>query len=100
MTKPAATSATIDYDTADGTATAPSDYAPASGTLTFAPGETSQTVSVSSNRRHTSSPCDWSSDVCSSALGATVADGQGLGTIENDDPAPTLSIDDVSVAEG
>src|SRR5690606_9081638 len=32
--------------------------------------------------------------------GATVADGQGTGTIVNDEPAPTLSIADVSAAEG
>lgn len=37
---------TIDYATADDTATAGSDYQAASGTLTFAPGETSKTISV------------------------------------------------------
>jgi hypothetical protein len=37
---------TVDYATADATAFAPGDYAPASGTLTFAPGETSKTIQV------------------------------------------------------
>src|SRR5262249_18964751 len=37
---------TVNYTTQDGTATAPSDYTAASGTLTFAPGETSKTVHV------------------------------------------------------
>lgn len=36
----------------------------------------------------------------SNVLGATVLDGQGLGTIFNDDAAPSLSIDNVSVTEG
>ena len=36
----------VTYATADGTATAPSDYAAASGTLTFDPGETSKIISV------------------------------------------------------
>ncbi len=38
--------ATVNFATADGTAIAGSDYLPASGTLTFAPGETSKTITV------------------------------------------------------
>ena len=34
---------TVNYATADGTATAGRDYAAASGTLTFAPGDTVET---------------------------------------------------------
>ena len=37
---------TVDYATADGTASAGSDYTTKSGTLTFAPGETAKTVAV------------------------------------------------------
>jgi Tol biopolymer transport system component len=37
---------TVDYATADGTATAGSDYMATSGTLTFAPGTTTQTIHV------------------------------------------------------
>src|SRR5262249_21395336 len=37
---------TVDYATADGTATAGSDYLAASGTLTFRPGETSKAIAV------------------------------------------------------
>src|SRR5205807_9154756 len=44
---PASTqSVTVDYATADGTATAGSDYDAASGTLTFASGQTSKNVDV------------------------------------------------------
>ncbi len=37
---------TVNYTTADGFATAPADYVPASGQLTFASGETTKTVSI------------------------------------------------------
>ena len=40
---------TVDYATADGSAAAPGDYAATSGTLTFLPDETTQTVSVDVN---------------------------------------------------
>ncbi len=36
----------------------------------------------------------------SAVTNATIADGQGLGTITDDDPLPTLSVDDVTVLEG
>ena len=42
---PAAT-VTVDYETADGTATAPADYVAKRGTLAFAPGESEKTVEV------------------------------------------------------
>jgi Ca2+-binding RTX toxin-like protein len=38
--------ATVNYATSDGTATAGADYTAASGTLTFAPGESSKTIDV------------------------------------------------------
>src|SRR6185436_20765546 len=41
-----AQSVTVDYATSDGTATAGSEYDSASGTLTFAPGETSKRIDV------------------------------------------------------
>ena len=37
---------TVDYATSDVTAIAPADYTAASGTLTFAPGVTTQTVPI------------------------------------------------------
>ena len=36
----------------------------------------------------------------SNATNATIADATGVGTITDDDPTPTLSINDVTVTEG
>ena len=46
LSGPAGQPVTVDYTTGDNTATAGSDYTAASGTLTFAPGETSKTFTV------------------------------------------------------
>ncbi|MEA2572061.1 MAG: large repetitive protein [Acidobacteriota bacterium] len=46
LSRPLSTPATVQWTTADGSATAPGDYIAASGTLTFAPGETSKNIDV------------------------------------------------------
>jgi len=46
LSGPASQPVTVDYTTVDGTATAGSDYTAATGSFTFAPGETSKTFVV------------------------------------------------------
>ena len=77
--------ATVDYATADGTAEAGSDYVATSGTLSFAAGVTSKTVKVTVNGDTTIEPDETFFVNLSNASNATIADTQGLGTIENDD---------------
>ena len=73
---------------------------PTSGTLTFAAGVTSQTLSVPVSGDALYEADESFSVALSAASGATIADGSGLGTIANDDAAPALAIDDVTVTEG
>src|SRR5262249_12052374 len=40
------TPVSVDFSTADGTATTPGDYTASNGTVSFAPGETTQTITV------------------------------------------------------
>jgi hypothetical protein len=89
---------TVDYATADGTATAGSDYQAASGTLTFAPGETGKTVAVQVLGDRLPEPNETFVVNLSSPTSATIADGQGTGTILDDEPR--ISISDVSKKEG
>ena len=91
---------TVNYNTANDTASAGSDYVAASGTLTFTPGQQSQPVSVTINGDTSSESNETFNVSLSSPVNATVGDGQGVGTITNDDGQPAISINDVSVPEG
>ena len=92
---------TVGYATANGTATmADGDYLAASGTLTFAPGVTTQPVSVTVNGDVKAEPNETLLVNLTVPTNATILDDQGTGTITNDDGVPTLSINDVAVAEG
>jgi probable HAF family extracellular repeat protein len=76
---------TVAYGTADGTAVAASDYNAASGTLTIPAGRTSWAVSVTVRGDRRREPDEVFRVNLSNANGATIADGQGVGTIRNDD---------------
>jgi probable HAF family extracellular repeat protein len=88
----------VGYATANGNAAAGSDFASASGTLTFAPGETSQTITIGVNGDRLPEPNETFFVNLSGAANATIADGQGLGTITDDEPR--ISISDVTKYEG
>src|SRR5439155_530826 len=89
------------YATADGTATvADTDYIAASGTVTFLPGQTSQPVTVIVNGDTKFEPNETFFVNLTLPTNATISDGQGQGTIVNDDTKPTLSINNVTQAEG
>lgn len=78
---------TVDYATADGTASAAdSDYVAAAGTLTFAPGETQETVLIAAWGDTTSEPDEAFFLNLDGTVNAFLADAQGLGRILTDDP--------------
>ncbi len=90
----------VDYSTADGTATQPSDYQSTAGTLVFNPGDLTKTITVTIN----GDTMDESNETffvnLSNASNGVILDSQGQGTITDNDPPPSLSINDVSVIEG
>ncbi|HUQ32902.1 MAG TPA: Calx-beta domain-containing protein [Pyrinomonadaceae bacterium] len=94
---------TVNFATADGTATVGSDYQSTSGTLTFNPGETTKTIPVPVNGDMTFEADETFVVNLSTPANATISDTQGQGTITNDDaapPLPAITIDDVTVTEG
>ena len=94
----------VDYATANGTATAGSDYVATSNTLNFAAGSgaaQSQTVSVIINGDTTVEPDEtFFVNLLNSTAGGTIVKSQGIGTITNDDTVGSISIGDVTIAEG
>jgi hypothetical protein len=90
----------VNYATANGTAAAGSDYASASGTLTFAPGETQKTITITVNGDTTYEPDETFTVNLSSPANATIARSQATGTILNDDPLPTVNVGNATVTEG
>src|SRR6185369_6185012 len=91
---------TVNYATANGTATAGTDYVSTNGTLTFLPGQTSQTITVTVFGDALDELDETILVNLTAATNATIADGQGVVTIVDDDAAPVLAINDVSVVEG
>jgi probable HAF family extracellular repeat protein len=89
---------TVVYMTANGTASAGSDYQSVGGMLNFAPGETSKTITVQINGDRLPEPNETFFVNLSSPTNATIADGQGAGTIVDDEPR--ISISDVAKKEG
>ena len=79
---------TVNYATADGSATAGADYTAASGTLTFQAGERTKTVAVTLLDDTHDEGEETFTLTLSNASGAVIVDGEATGTIENHDPMP------------
>ena len=84
----AAAAASVQYATADDSAAAGSDYTATSGTLNFAAGESTKTVSVLVLDDSIHEDDETLKLALSNASGAWIEDGEATGTIEDDDPAP------------
>ena len=101
LAPPATGPVTVDFTTADDTAVAGADYTTTSGTLTFAAGATSATIPVAVLGDVLDEIHEQFAVLLSNVTGgAILADDQGVGTIQDNDPAPHVSVGDVAVTEG
>ncbi len=75
----------VPFQTSDGTATAGSDYTPASGTVTFPPGTTSRTATVAVLGDTVNEPNERFYVNLGPAVDAFIGDRSGIGTIVDDD---------------
>ncbi len=100
LSAPSSLHVSVDYATVNGAAAAPADYAAASGTLNFAAGETTKSVTVNVNGDTLDEINETYNLNLSNPSNATLGDNVGLGTITDDDPLPALSVNDIAVTEG
>ena len=92
LSAPSATTVTVNYATADGTATAAdNDYLAVSGKLTFAPGETSKSVQVGVVGDRIGEPDEYFYVNLGGAQNAKIAQRQGIVTIVDDEPRIGIS---------
>ena len=90
---------TVAYATVNGSAMAPGDYVAASGTLTFAPGTTSQPVAIVIAGDTLDEGDESFAVTLTSSQNASISDSQGSATISDNDQVPTISVSDVTVTE-
>jgi hypothetical protein len=100
----ATTPVAVNWMTVDGTATvADNDFLASSGTIVFARGQTSKTVSVYIRGDAIPESDESFSIRLSNAVGATISKAMGTATIRNDDVrqsvVPSLSVSDVDLPE-
>lgn len=92
----------VDYSTFDSTAISGSDYIASNGTIVIPAGQTSATFNIAVNGDTTYEPDEIFNASLSGGSGYTTTGAtlSATGTIINDDTAPTITLGDVSYAEG
>jgi hypothetical protein len=99
LAQPDSSSVTVDYTTVDGTALAGQDYVATTGSVDFAPGQTTQTFTVAILPTTIYAPSKTFGITLSSPTNANLQNDSAVGTIVNPLPPPMLSIDNVSAAD-
>jgi uncharacterized repeat protein (TIGR01451 family) len=90
----------VNFSTANGTAIAGADYVATNGIVNFPPGTTNRSIEVTVLGDLLNEADEGFFVNLSDPANGVITDGQGTGTIDNDDPVPSLSINDVMLKEG
>jgi hypothetical protein len=102
LSEPSSNPVSVSFDTLDGIAVAGSDYDVATGTLAFAAGETSKTITITIIGDSAFEGDETFLVRLTGASGAVIVDNSALVTILNDDTpsTPTVTVNAVTVNEG
>ena len=91
----------VRYSTAPGTASNPADFLARTGTLRFAGGHKTNQVAITIDGDTLDEANETFFVRLTNPVGATIADGQGVGTITDNDAPPTVSsVATLTVPEG
>ncbi|MBD2186167.1 hypothetical protein H6G03_34785 [Planktothrix sp. FACHB-1375] len=97
LSSKSSSSVSVKYTTADNTAVAGSDYSFSTGTITFAPNETTKTIFVPIQSDTAYETTEKFAVTLSNPTNAEINDGVGEGTIIDNDNFPTITINDITV---
>ncbi|MEW7280779.1 Calx-beta domain-containing protein, partial [Aquimarina sp. 2201CG1-2-11] len=106
LSNPSSEAITVTFTVDDATAVETDDYTEPTLTVIIPAGDSSASITVATVEDTTNEPqetfevniTDAETNTTNTTL--TVTDAQGIGTINDDDPVPTVSINDVTVDEG
>ena len=100
LSNPSTQPVSVQYATSDGTATVGTDYRGTNGIAVFPPGITNLTVQLAVLGDAIAEGNETFSVRLSNPLQATLGRAVGVVTILDDDPAPTITVEDASIQEG
>ncbi|MDQ3737985.1 MAG: hypothetical protein M3337_02305 [Actinomycetota bacterium] len=100
LSDPVEEEVTVDYATEQGSATASEDYEGSSRTLAFAPNEQTKIATVAVRGDTRDEPDETFGVRLTNVRNASIQDGDGRGTIADDDSPPALRISDARLLEG
>ena len=99
LSNPSSKTVEVDVNTVDSSATAGADYSAVSQTLQFAPGSTSENISIPILNDGSSEDNETIIISLSNPINASLDNSTAFLIIEDDDPAPNIFIDDATANE-
>lgn len=100
LSAPTAKTVKVNYGYLSATAGVGEDFQLPGGTITFTPGQTTQTITVNVNGDTVAEGDETFNIVLRDPANALLADAQGICTIIDDEGRPTLSINNITIVEG
>jgi hypothetical protein len=91
---------TAEFVTEDDTAKSSEDYESQTGMITFAPGEVEKMIAVDIKGDRRYELTESFKVNLTNANNALISQGTGIGTISDNDPLPTITIQNTSIVEG